>query len=246
MIKIFENGTDVSRAAADYFVEIAQQAIDEKGRFTVALSGGNSPRKCYELLASKEYKKKVDWDKVYIFWGDERFVPRDDDQNNAKMAFDSLLDHVPIPDDHIFPIPYSGTPRESANEYEKTLRNYFRDKEPVFDLIYLGLGENGHTASLFPNTNVLNKMNIWVSEVYLEDQNMYRITLTLPVINQAENIIFIVYGQKKAEIFSNVLIGPHQPKKWPAQLIKPSNGKLIWMIDQAAASVYVNKKNDLK
>ncbi len=242
MVKIYDDDLAVSVAAADFFVNTAVESVKEKGRFSVALSGGGSPKKLYELLATDKYRNQIPWEDVYIFWGDERFVPRDDEQNNAKMAFDVFLSHIPVPEENIFPIPIAMTPRESAAEYEKNLHTYFHNTEPSFDLVLLGLGENGHTASLFPETSVLDKKNLWVSEVYVENQKMYRITLTAPVINKAKNIVFIVFGENKAEIISNILQGAYRPKMWPAQLIKPVNGNLIWMLDEDAASLYIQNK----
>lgn len=244
MVKIYKDETALSRAAADYFLESAQTSVKEKGRFSVVLSGGGSPHKCYELLKEDYYKNQIPWDKVFVFWGDERFVPRTDDRNNAKMAFDVLLNHVPIPEKNIFPIPIASTPRESASEYEKTLRIFFADKDPVFDLIFLGLGENGHTASLFPKTSVIDKQKLWVSEVYIDELKMYRITLTSPVINMARQIMFLVFGDSKAEIVSSVLTGPYQPRIWPAQLIKPVGGEIKWLLDEGAASIYQTKNAD--
>ena len=242
MVKIYDDALAVSKAVADLLVTEAEKAVDHKGRFSVVLSGGSTPKKLYELLATSEFKNRLPWQQIDIFWGDERFVPRDDDRNNAKMALDTLLNHVPVPEKNIHPIPIAITPRESASEYEKLLHNYFHNEEPVLDLILLGLGENGHTASLFPGTSVIEKKNLWVSEVYVEEQNMYRITLTAPIINKARNVVFLVTGANKAEIVSNVLQGMYQPRVWPAQIIKPANGNLFWMLDAEAASNYIHNK----
>lgn len=242
MVKIYDDAAAVSKATADYLVKTATDYVNKNGMFTVALSGGSTPKMLYELLASGKYRNRLPWEKMYIFWGDERFVPKDDDDNNAKMAFETFLNHVPVPEKNIFPIPIAFTPRESASEYEKLLHNFFHNADPSFDLILLGLGENGHTASLFPDTSVIDKKNLWVSEVYVEDQKMYRITLTAPVINKSKNILFIVVGSNKAEIVSNVLQGVYQPRVWPAQLIKPVNGNLLWMLDEDAAACYIQNK----
>lgn len=242
MVKIYDDALAASKAAADFLVKTAADCVNSYGRFTVALSGGSTPKMLYELLASDEYRNRLPWDKMFIFWGDERFVPKDDENNNAKMAFEAFLNQVPVPENNIFPIPIAMTPRESASEYEKLLHNFFHNADPSFDLILLGLGENGHTASLFPETSVIDKKNLWVSEVYVEEQKMYRITLTAPVINKAKNIMFIVVGKNKAEIVSSVLQGVFQPRIWPAQLIKPVNGNLLWMLDEDAAAHYIQNK----
>lgn len=242
MVNIYEDKDVLSQAAADNFVELAQKSIQKNGRFTVALSGGSSPRECYELLSTHDYKDRVEWDKVFVFWGDERYVPETDKRNNAKMAIDAFLSKVPIPDKNIFRIPFASTPEKSASEYDKMLHKFFKDQEPVFDLIHLGLGENGHTASLFPETDVLDEKDKWVSEVFVVEQDMYRVTLTEPVINKARNIVFLVYGENKAEIVYNVIAGPKRPREWPAQLINPVQGNLYWFLDEAAASVYVQNQ----
>jgi 6-phosphogluconolactonase len=237
-IELYTNHEKASRAAAQLFTEIAVDAIANKQRFTVALSGGNAPQELYKILATQPFKSQIPWKNTFIFWGDERFVPRDDPENNARMAREMLLNHVPIPSEQIFPIPTAGKPEEAAENYASTLASVFGDEDfPQFDLILLGLGENGHTASLFPHTGVLDEKNRWTGTIYLiyaKEKNQFRITLTAPVINHAKNIIFLAFGKKKADILANVLEGPQQPQKWPAQLIEPSSGSLYWFIDEAA------------
>ena len=225
----------LSKAAADLFVQAARSSVEARGRFVVALSGGHSPERTYQLLASVPYRDQVAWDKTYVFWGDERCVPRDDPRNNARTAFAMLLNHVPIPRGHIHPIPSEELPSEAADRYETTLRNFFRTQPPRFDLIFLGLGEDGHTASLFPNTTILEEWDRWAKEVYLTDQNMYRVSLTAPTINQAATIAFLVCGSNKSRVLREVLSGPGRPQELPAQLIGPIAGDLLWLVDDEAA-----------
>jgi 6-phosphogluconolactonase len=241
-IKEYSNHEKASRAAAQLFTEIAVDAVANKQRFTVALSGGSSPQGLYKLLTANPFKNQIPWKNTFIFWGDERFVPRDDPENNARMAHKVLLNHVPVPSDQIFPIPTAGKPEDAAANYASTLISVFGENDfPQFDLILLGLGENGHTASLFPSTSVLNEKIRWTGSIYLEEKEQHRITLTAPVINHAKNIVFLVFGEKKAGILADVLEGPRQPHKWPAQLIKPQSGSLTWFIDDAAGKKLQNR-----
>src|SRR6266571_1822768 len=165
MIRIYADPEALSHAAADLFAEEACHAVESRGRFTVLLSGGETPRHVFELLAGKPYLDRVPWEGVHVFWGDERYVPPDDPRSNALMARGALLDHVPLPAAQIHPVPYRFSPRESAVEYEKLLRAFFADGPPRFDLVFLGLGTNGHTASLFPGTSAVDERERWVAEV---------------------------------------------------------------------------------
>lgn len=235
MIKIFNDIDTLSQSAAALFVQTAQRSIETQGRFTVALTGGSSPVQLYKLLASHPYVEDVDWTKVYVFWGDERWVPLTDDKSNAKMAYETLLTHVPIPESHIFPMwAADTTPEVYAKVYEALLVKHL-GANPQFDLILLGMGEDGHTASLFPHTAVLKEDNKWVEAYYLEAQQMYRITLTAPLINQAKTIAFITYGKGKAKALHEVLHGPSNPDLYPSQLIQPNHGEVYWFVDEAAA-----------
>lgn len=236
MIKTFKNLEELSLAGAELFVQIANDSIKKRGRFSVALTGGSSPTQLYQLLASNSYLEQVDWKNVYIFWGDERWVSLKDSKSNAKMAYETLLNHVPIPKEQVFPMwAEKVQPKEFANEYEQVLHQQL-GAVPSFDLILLGMGEDGHTASLFPGTNVLQEKSKWVDAYYLDAQDMYRITLTAPVINFSKNILFLVYGSNKANALHEVLEGNQNISKYPAQLIKPLNGTVYWFVDQAAAN----------
>jgi 6-phosphogluconolactonase len=235
MIKVFADLQALSHAAAWLFAEEAARVIKARGRFSVLLAGGETPRRTYEILARQPLRDMVPWEQVHIFWGDERYVPPDDPASNARMARQALLDHVPVPAANIHPIPYRCSPRESAVEYEDILRAFFNAGPPRFDLVYLGLGEDGHTASLFPGTSALSERDRWVTEVYVAEQDLYRITLTLPLFNQAALVAFIAAGGGKALILRKVLEGTSEPRRIPAQLIRPVNGKLLWLVERKTA-----------
>ncbi len=241
MVNVFSDLQELNERAAQLFVRAAQEAIIQKGHFTVALTGGSSPLGLYHLLATVPYREQIQWEHVYVFWGDERWVPLDDDRSNARMAFETLLDHVSIPSEHIFPMWGEGTPPEEfARQYEQSLRLHLHP-EGVFDLILLGMGADGHTASWFPHTEVLHEHTKWVTAYYLEPQEMYRITLTIPLVNRAKQLAVITYGESKAEALAEVLEGERNPEKYPAQLLNPTDGELIWFVDEAAASKLTGK-----
>ena len=235
MIQIYNTTEEINVKAATIFTEAAQKAIAEKGQFTAVLTGGSSPAGIYKLLASDTYKTKIDWSKVFIFWGDERWVPLNDDLSNAKMSYATLLSHVPIPSENIFEMYQDGvTPEDYAITYEQTIRKILGE-EGKFDLILLGMGDDGHTASLFPGQAVLEEQNKWVDAYYLEPQKMHRITLTAPLINKAEKIIVIAFGEKKAHALKEVTTGDYNPSMYPMQLIKPVSGQILFLVDKSAA-----------
>jgi 6-phosphogluconolactonase len=235
MIRIFNDLETLSQAAAEMFVELASQAVSATGRFSVALSGGETPRRTYEILASVPMRAKMPWEATHVFWGDERCVPSGDPRSNYLMARQVLLDHVPVHANHIHPIRGDMPPVQAAARYEQQLRAFFSGGQPVFDLILLGMGANAHTASLFPHTHVLDEGQRWVAEVYLADQDMFRVTLTAPLINRANEAIFLVSGAEKASVLQGVLEGAYQPHELPAQLIRPKGAHPIWLVDKAAA-----------
>ena len=234
-IKVFPNAESLAQATAEQVIEIAKQAIEHSGKFIISLSGGSTPSYLYSLLAKPPFRDQIPWNKTFVFWGDERVVASDSKLNNAYRARNLLLDHVPIPAININPIPVDLEPTKSAEKYESTIKNFFGKDAPSFDIILLGLGENGHTASLFPGSDVVFENKRLIREVYVEEQKMFRITMTPPLINQARNIIFMVTGNNKAEILKNVLFGPQQPDKFPAQIIKNEKGILYWFVDEKAA-----------
>ncbi|SHE46262.1 6-phosphogluconolactonase [Chryseobacterium takakiae] len=219
-IRIFDDLDTLYTEAADVFKNLSEKSIREKGRFTVALSGGSSPKAIFKLLATDEYAERIDWNKIYFFWVDERWVPLNDDKSNARMTFETLLDKVPVPKDHIFPMYKDNIlPEEYAREYESYIRNILGN-EGVFDFILLGMGDDGHTASLFPGEEILNEKEKWVSAYYLKPQEMYRITLTAPVINRAENILAVAFGESKKQALNEILNGEYNPELYPMQLIE--------------------------
>ena len=240
-LRIYPDHKSLSRAAADLFVQSAAKAVQQNGRFSVALSGGGTPQHAYEILSRPPFLNEVDWSRVHVFWGDERCVPPDDSRSNFRMARDALLRHVPIPSPQIHPIFCTVEPAAGAREYEAELLSFFGEGPPRFDLMYLGMGENGHIASLFPESPVLLEEKRWVAEVYVAEQSLYRVTLTLPIINLASTIVFLVVGGPKADTLKHVLEGPIDPNCLPAQLVQPINGNLHWLVDHDAAALLETK-----
>lgn len=237
MIKKFNDLEQLNEEAAQLFIQAARETIEKSGRFTVALTGGSSPVGLHKLLASPAYRDQVQWDRVFVFWGDERWVPLDDERSNARMAFETLLDHVPVPKEQIFPMWADGTsPAAFAHKYEQTLRSHLQPGGHI-DFVFLGMGADGHTASWFPNTGVLHEYDKWVAAYFLAPQDMYRVTLTVPLVNRATRVAVIAYGAGKAEALYEVLRGERNIEKYPAQLIDRSeDGRVTWFVDEAAAS----------
>lgn len=225
---------------ADWLVAYIKETLQQQDRFTIALSGGSTPKKLHELLASPAYKDKIDWSKLHIFWGDERFVPFEDERNNAKMAYDTLLNHVPVPASQIHVMRSDISPEDSAADYEKLLNAYFNPVPGEFhftlDLVILGMGDDGHTLSLFPGLPVVHETKRWVTSFWLAAQDMYRITLTSPVANLARCVTFLAAGPKKAGVLKEVLEGERNVDLYPSQIIQPEKGELHWFVDQAAAA----------
>jgi 6-phosphogluconolactonase len=221
---------------ARWIVEDIEKVLTQKDRYTFVLSGGSSPQGLYTLLAAEPWRSRIPWEKLYFFWGDERYVPFTDTRHNGRMAYDTLLCHVPIPADHIHYMNTSVPPDESARQYEELLHQYFNPGEITFDLVLLGMGDDGHTLSLFPGSPLVAESRSWVAAPYVEAQQMYRITLTAVVVNQAAQVAFLVTGEKKAETFQKVLHGDFSPEQFPAQVIRPVKGVLHWFVDEAAAA----------
>ena len=235
MLKQFKSKEQIFETAAQLFVEAAKEHIAQKGFFSVALTGGSSPIALHKLLASDAYRTQVDWNKVLVFWGDERWVPLDDERSNTKMAFDTLLNQVPIPSENIFPMYQDGvTAVDYAQRYEEILREKLGEDGHI-DLMFLGMGDDGHTASLFPGTAVLHEQNKWVDAYFLEPQDMYRITLTAPFINKSPRIVVMTFGEKKAKALQEVQQGAYNPELYPSQLLKPVSGELLFLVDEEAA-----------
>jgi 6-phosphogluconolactonase len=247
-IRTYPDAASLARAVADYFVTLAAEAIASCGRFAVALAGGSTPRASYERLATNEFAARVDWPRVHIFWGDERCVPPDHPDSNYRMAREALLEHVPLPVGNIHRIRGEMEPEQAAAEYERTLRTFFSpglsegeagDERPTsrFDLILLGMGDDGHTASLFPGTVALHEQERWVMAHYVEKLRTWRVTLTPVAINAAAHVAMVVSGAGKAERLRQALVGPYQPNALPAQIVRPARGGLLWLVDAAAAAL---------
>lgn len=235
------NPDTVARDAATLFTGTAAHAIQQRGRFTVALSGGTTPRRLYELLATEEWRNKVDWNKVHFFWADERYVPPTDKANNFRMTDEALLSKIDVPEANVHRfLTESGPPEHVAIQYERMLREFFEVAKsaalPRFDLVLLGLGTNGHTASLFPRSPTLHETDRYVIADFVEEVEAWRITLSIPVLNNGRFLAFLVTGTEKAEVVNDVLLGPSDPERLPAQLILPCNGFLTWFVDQSAAA----------
>ncbi len=236
MRHIYKDADQLLTALAEFVVTKANEAIQQQGRFSFVLSGGSSPKKLFELLASDRYKKQIDWTKVFFFFGDERYVPADHPDSNYLMAKKALFDALQISPGQIFRMKTELPPEEAALSYEKDLQGYFVNSLVRFDLVLLGLGDDAHTASLFPYTTVLQEKESLVKALYIEKVKMNRITLTAPCINQAAAIAFLVYGPSKADAVHRVLQGGQNINEYPAQLIRPNGGALHWFLDEAAAT----------
>lgn len=234
---VFDSAEDVARAATRRFIELGKAAIDERGQFSVALAGGSTPKRVYELLASDEFAGQLDWTRVHIFFGDERCVPPEHHDSNYRMAREALLSHVMLPIENVHRMVGEGDAVANARLYEDELHGYFGDVPwPTFDLIMLGMGDDGHTASLFPGSLALKEEQAWVTSNWVEKFNTFRITLTAPAINHAAHVMFIVVGAGKADRLPEVLNGPREPERLPSQLIKPTPGMLEWFTDKAATA----------
>jgi len=235
--RVFPDGLSFAAGAAEFIAQRAAQAIAARGRFVVALAGGGTPRPIYARLASADFKDGIAWQATHVWFGDERCVPSEDARSNYRMAREALLDHVALPPANVHRIRGEIDPAQAALTYEQEMQRFFRVATlPRFDLILLGMGDNGHTASLFPGTAVLREESRWVAPQYVEIMATWRVTLTAPLINAARDVAFLVEGAAKADMLWNVLQGPYQPDVWPAQLIQPPNGALHWLVDAAAAA----------
>jgi 6-phosphogluconolactonase len=240
MIKIFKDQKAASREMAEAISSIAEEAVAREGRFTIALTGGSSPQTLYEILRSDPHRQRIPWQNGYFFWGDERAVQFDDDRNNAKMTFEKLLNHVPVPADQIYRMNGEAAPEKAAEEYEILLKRHFGEQEPAFDLILLGMGVDGHTASIFPGSVAVHEKNRLVTTGYNSEQSTQRITLTAPLINKARHIFFAVFGDDKAETLRQVLEGEYNPEKLPVQLVKSGQSEITWFLDDKSAKLLKN------
>ena len=241
-IRILANGTAIARRAAQEFVQAAASGVREKGSFNVVLAGGSTPKALYRLLVNDPtLRSQVPWDKMHLFFGDERHVPPDHPDSNFRMATEAMISKSPMKPEQVTRIKGEYPDAEQAAlEYEKALREYFKLKDgeyPRFDLVLAGMGNEGHTLSLFPGTKALHAhgriaVRNWVGKLYAE-----RITLTAPAASNAARVVFMVTGVDKAPALKAVLEGPFEPEQLPAQLLQPKNGKLLWLVDAAAGSM---------
>lgn len=225
----------LSIALADWVVKLIKDTLKTKETFNLCLSGGSTPKKLYQLLASEQFKNQIDWSSVHFFWGDERDVPFNDEKNNAKMAFQSLLDYIPVKKKNIHFINTKLSPEKAARDYEVLLKKEFATSKNTFDLVLLGLGDNAHTLSLFPGYSIVHEQKKWVDSFYLSEQQMFRISLTSPVVNLSTNIVFLVSGADKADAVKHIIEDKFNPDLYPAQVIKPTNGFLFWWLDELAS-----------
>ncbi|HJZ13384.1 MAG TPA: 6-phosphogluconolactonase [Acidobacteriota bacterium] len=228
--RTFATPQELFRDAAHEFVREAQQTVQANGRFTVVLSGGSTPKNLYALLAQQEFATRIPWKQTFVFWGDERHVPPDHPESNYRMAYDAMLSKVPIPPSNIHRIHGEESPAEAADQYEKVIRDFL-----PFDWVFLGMGPDGHTASLFPGTKALRETQRMVVSNWVGKLNTYRITMTAPVFNSAAHVVCLITGEDKAAPLKAVLEGPYEPDQLPVQLVNPVQGRLLWLIDQSAA-----------
>ena len=237
IIKTYPDSATLARESALHFIECANEAIAERGQFAVVLAGGSTPKALYETLATVELAPRVEWEKVYVFWGDERCVAPNHEDSNYRMAFDVMLQHLPIPVKQIYRMEGELEPKEAAQAYEDRLKKFFQQQIPRFDLILLGLGDDAHTASLFPGTKALTETKKWVTANYVRKLSAWRLTMTARLINQAANVTFLVSGNGKAQALQRVLAGRFTPEEIPAQMIRPERGQLRWLLDSSAATL---------
>jgi 6-phosphogluconolactonase len=237
-VLVYDTPEQVALAAAERFVAYAQEAIVDRSVFSVALAGGNTPTRVYELLASIPFKNLIEWSRVHLFFGDERCVPPQHPDSNYGMVYTTLISKIEIPSANVHRIIGEGNPDEDAAAYEIELRAFFGNVSwPRFDLVLLGMGDDGHTASLFPGTDAVKEEVKWVVATRMEQLKQDRITLTVPVLNHAAHVVFLVTGQGKAKRLSEVLRHRPNADRLPAQLIQPVDGTLEWLIDKAGASL---------
>jgi 6-phosphogluconolactonase len=236
-VRVFRDLASLSRAAAGRFLDVVRECVPARGRFAVALSGGSTPRTFYSLLASDPYRKEVDWTKVHVFWADERCVPPDATESNYRLVFETLLSAVPVPRENIHRVRGEASPDDAARLYEEDLRAFFRGGQvPVFDLAVLGAGDDGHTASLFPGSEALRESSRLAVPVQPAAGRPGRVTLTLPVLNNAAHVLVLVSGPSKASVVQEIFEAGNA-KHLPAGLVRPVNGTLEWLLDRDAASL---------
>ena len=236
-IKIFPDLESWTQEAVAIFFNIARESLKKREIFSAALSGGGTPKPVYREIGNIGNAKQFSWSDVHLFFGDERHVPPEHDKSNFKMVKEALLDQISIPEGNVHRVPAEMEARMAAFSYEEVLRGIFDGEQPRFDLVFLGMGEDGHTASLFPHSAGLNEEDRWFIANFSPEKEEWRLTLTKNAINAARNIVVLVRGRSKAKMIANVLTGPVQPEDKPIQLISPVDGNLIWILDREAAQM---------
>lgn len=238
-LHIYKNEKETCSAFAQWFAELVNNTLKVQERFTVALSGGDTPRPFYKVMAS-DYYDKIDWKRIHIFWGDEKLSSSGNITSHSDNAQKTLFDHVPIPSNQVHTIRTDIAPEESAKEYENKLHEYFGDKPTTFDLAILGIGKNGNTLSLFPGNDVNSEKTAWVIPIYNKEEDLYRITLTSTVINASNETAFLVTGKSKQDAVQYALKGKYNPAKSPAQLIQTAHKPVHWFLDEGAAEKLIH------
>lgn len=233
MVHIYKNIDELAEELAKHILLLITETLQHQPLFTIALSGGSTPKSLYKLLAQQPFASQIDWEKIIVFWGDERFVPFDSEENNAKMAYDELLSHVPIPAENVNRIDTIPSPAGAAEDYENMLRSYFKNQQTL-DLTLLGMGDDGHTLSIFPGEDYDDTK--WVNALYSVSKKQWRITLTPGFVSRSAEIIFMVSGKGKAAVLKKIL-NSDGSRTFPAQFIKPISGNLHWFIDEDAAGL---------
>lgn len=237
--RVFSTPAEVARAAAELFTSSILDAASARGVARIAISGGTTPKAMFALLATDPFVKRIPWEKLDLYWVDERCVGPEDADSNYRMTREALLSKVPLPAERIHRIEGELEPEEAAARYEAAIRNGFRlegAETPTFDLVLLGMGDDGHTASLFPHTEALNDMTHIAVANHVPQKDTWRVTLTWPVINQGRKVAFLIEGAAKTQVLHEVFEGPYQPETYPSQIIRPASGELTLLLDAAAAA----------
>jgi 6-phosphogluconolactonase len=244
-VQIFPDAQFLARAAAEHVIQVANEAVRERGLFSIVLSGGSTPQMLYHLLSTEPYSESIDWSKMHVFWGDERSVPPDSPESNYGRAKAVMLDALPVLPENIHRVHTEFKPEQAAAAYEETLLEFFSSLPSLrergqagFDLVLLGMGEDGHTASLFPGTPAVEEKTRWVMAQYVDKLAAWRITLTPALLNRAKKILFLVSGAGKSQVLQKVVYGSYQPERYPAQVIQPEEGDLVWLVDEDAAAQF--------
>ncbi len=239
-IHAYSNKEQMVSATTERVIDEIGQAIQERGVCNIALAGGNTPREIYSMLAESTYRDRVDWNRLHLFWGDERMVPPEHEDSNFRMVKETLLDHVMIPDGNVHRIRGEVAPEQAAREYAELLHIHFKSDPPSFDIILLGIGEDGHTASLFPGTDAVEECKLYTVAVFVPRLDTWRVTLTFPVLNAAREILFLAAGKSKSDIVQRIISIKQPAKEFPASMVNPESGTLHWMLD-SEAMVSINK-----